>query len=378
MHPIRKWFYKTLSGVNLDITRDYRQVRRLQHLSKPVFMPLYRAYDYAVKAEDGYEIPIRIFLPQSEATALPECPDPAAPGPKAADSAAVLLFFHGGGWVIGDIDTYTAICQQISDVTGSTVVSVDYRLAPEHPFPAGLSDCYAVALELFTHPEHLQTTARQITLMGDSAGGNLAAAVALLARQRGSFAPTRQILLYPATDADFSDRSPFPSMKENGQDYLLTTDMLRGYMDLYVPDPARRSDPLVSPLRAPELSGQPQTLIVTAQLDPLRDAGEAYGRRLAQAGCGCAVYRLHDAIHGFMTHGQPAAPYIDQTFLLLTSFLDTHTRLAAEDRQLAEEVLCEERLNTLSIHPEGVISSADLARYPGNGKLTAADEGESS
>lgn len=255
--------------------------RRLHNAANPYFRPVYHALDRKIMA-GGREIQVRVFFPRS------------GPAPR------ILLFFHGGGWVTGNIDSYTRICAHMARQTGCTVVSVDYRLAPEHPFPAGLEDCYCAARELFLRGTGLVCGPCDITLIGDSAGGNLAAAVSLMARDRGEFAPGRQILLYPSAYWDYSERSPFPSVRENGTDYILTARRLRSYMELYVPNEADRRSPYVAPLLARDPSGQPKTLIITAQYDPLRDEGEAYGEKLRQFCNDVTVCRLEDALHGFL------------------------------------------------------------------------------
>src|SRR5699024_5728929 len=159
-----------------------------------------RIMDKKIYSQDrSHDIPVRIFFPKE---------------PLNEDA---LVFFHGGGWVIGDIDTYTSACKNMADLTGRMVYSVDYRLAPEFPFPYGLEDCYRVAETLMTHLELSGLmNASQITLIGDSAGGNLAAAVSLLLRDRGKAVPTKQILLYPVTYWDHTKNSPFKSIRTNG------------------------------------------------------------------------------------------------------------------------------------------------------------------
>lgn len=193
-----------LSYSEADIKKSYRIERRLKDISgrrlkKP---SLYRIWEHKVICGD-HEVPVRIFIPSGH------------------ENHRILIFFHGGGWVTGSIDSYDAVCADMAKLTGRVVVSVDYRLAPEYPFPAGLEDCYAVTREIFLDDSLLGTKSKEIVLIGDSAGGNLVAAVSLMSRDRGEFMPSRQILIYPATGNDHSDDSPFPSVRENGTDYQI-------------------------------------------------------------------------------------------------------------------------------------------------------------
>lgn len=273
---------KALSYPDLDIKKNYMAERRIRgfniKLSKK--SRSYISWDRKVRCA-GRVVPVRIFAPGGELA-----------GP-------VLLFFHGGGWVTGNIDSYDRLCSDMSLITGRVVVSVDYSLAPEYPYPSGLEDCYAVAQEL--HCTGLTKNTGDITLIGDSAGGNIAAAVSLMARDRGDFQPKRQILIYPATYYDHSDSSPFPSVKENGADYLLTSKRICDYMDLYLAGTANRAQPYIAPLVSEDLSGQPDTLMITAEYCPLRDEGEAYGEKLSQAGCRVVTRRMPDALHGYFS-----------------------------------------------------------------------------
>ena len=263
---------------------DYEKVRRAQRaLSRTRRLP-YRMLDRAVVGEDGQEIPVRIFLP------------------RRATDPGVLLFFHGGGWVTGDVDTYTSTCLTMADLTGRIVCSVDYRLAPEHPYPAGLHDCLQVTEALLEQPWLVGAgRPEDITLVGDSAGGNLAAAVCLELRDRGGPLPGAQVLFYPVTQWDHDPRtSSFPSVARYGTGLRLTSREVRDYLLMYQPDPKLWTLPSISPLAATDLSGQPRTLVVTAELDLLCDEGEAYGRALRSAGTPVRLERIDGALHGFI------------------------------------------------------------------------------
>jgi acetyl esterase/lipase len=274
---------RALSYPDLDLKKTYKLQRQITNVAHPFIKPLYEMWDHKVSLGD-YDIPVRIFMP-SEETAVNK----------------ILIFFHGGGWVIGNIDSYTTVCSNMAKQTGHIVISVDYRLAPEYPFPTAPEDCYAVAKELFTNANLFDVKQEDITLIGDSAGGNLAAVVSLMARDRGEFLPSKQVLLYPATGSNHSETSPYPSIRENGTDYLLTSKRVNEFIDLYKSCDEDLMNPYLAPMLSKDLSKQPRTLIITAQYDPLRDEGEAYGKKLYAFGNEAEVYRMKDALHGFIT-----------------------------------------------------------------------------
>lgn len=174
-----------------------------------------------------------------------------------------------------------------------------FRLAPEHPFPTGVEDCYAVARALLQGAVP-SIPPENITLIGDSSGANMAAAVSLMARDRGEFLPRRQILLYPSTAGDHSDDAPFPSLRESGRDYMLTTKHIRQMESLYLASEADKNNPYYAPLAAKNLSNQPRTLIITAEHCPLRDEGEWYGEKLRLAGNRVEIHRIEGAVHAFI------------------------------------------------------------------------------
>lgn len=273
---------KTLSYTEPSMLESYEMMRRLNALKGyGRSIKTCCQWDHLIPCGD-HDVPVRIFAPD--------------PGPL---GRPVLLFFHGGGWVTGSIDDYNGLCAGLAKATGQIVASVDYRLAPEYKFPEGLNDCYAVAQSLFKTPNVLCVKPEQITLIGDSAGGNLAAAVSLMARDRGEFLPRRQILVYPATQADHSEQSPFASVRENGTGYLLTSKRVAEYMQLYMSASEDLQNPYLAPLLAGDFGRQPETLVITAEFDPLRDEGEAYAQALAKAGNRVVLHRIPDALHGF-------------------------------------------------------------------------------
>ncbi|MBO6658082.1 MAG: alpha/beta hydrolase [Pseudomonadales bacterium] len=212
------------------------------------------------------------------------------------DKVPCVVFFHGGGWVIGDLDTHDSVCRQLANESGYTVVAVHYRLAPEHPFPASVDDCYSALRWIQNHADDLNIDGDRIAVAGDSAGGNLAAAVSIKARDEGTGGISFQLLIYPVTDFNFDTAS----YSENAEGYLLTIDSMRWFWNHYVGhDESLGLHPLASPMRADDLSGLPPTLIMTAEFDPLRDEGEAYGERLKEAGVKTDIQRYEGLIHGF-------------------------------------------------------------------------------
>jgi acetyl esterase len=228
----------------------------------------------------GPETPLRVRL-----TA------PAAGGPFPG-----LIYFHGGGWVTGSLFSHDHLCRALTRAAGVAVISTEYRLAPEHPFPAAVDDAEAAARWVAGHAAGLGLDPARLAVGGDSAGGTLAAAVARRARDQGGPDLAFQLLLYPATDADLDTSS----YRENADGYMLTRAAMAWYWDLYVPDLSLRSHPDAAPLRAGDLTGLPPALVVTAEYDVLRDEGEAYARRLAEAGVAARLVRYDGMIHGFL------------------------------------------------------------------------------
>jgi acetyl esterase len=215
-----------------------------------------------------------------------------------ADPLPLVVFFHGGGWTVCDLDTHDITCRNMANATDATVISVDYRLAPEHRFPAAAEDAYAATVWAHDHAAELGGDAARLAVAGDSAGGNLAAAVALMARDRGGPAITFQLLIYPVTDRDFTTAS----YRDNATGYFLTKTHMEWYWDQYIGDDDEAAvHPYAAPLRAATLTGLPPAHIVTAEYDPLRDEGEAYGRRLADAGVPVDVRRYDGMFHGFFS-----------------------------------------------------------------------------
>lgn len=285
-----KTILKALSEQELDVERD----RRLAELKKLDPIRIFTEKLDVHIEYDGYEIPVRFYFParmkMKEELLANYC-------------GKVLLFFHGGGWATESIETYERICGQLAQSTEQLVLSVEYRRSPEYHFPIPLMDGYAVAKALYSGRLLPNVQPENITLIGDSAGGNLAAALSLMARDTGEFMPRQQILIYPALWNDYTEDTPFESVRENGTDYLLTAPRIEAYLDLYQSKPEDRLSPYFAPLLEDELEGLPRTLILTAEYDPLRDEGEEFGRRLEAAGNKVAVHRIPDAFHGYFSLG---------------------------------------------------------------------------
>ncbi|HEY7539018.1 MAG TPA: alpha/beta hydrolase [Methylomirabilota bacterium] len=233
----------------------------------------------------GGPIPVRVYRPAGVAagTALP-----------------VLVYYHGGGWVIGDLDTHDVQCRQITAEAGITVVAVDYRLAPEHQFPAAVDDAWAATRWVVARAGELGVDPARLAVAGDSAGGNLAAVVALMARDAGGPAIALQVLIYPVTDVGAESKS----YSDFAEGYMLTRDGMRWFTSHYLKTPSDAQDWRVSPLRAASLAGLPPALIITAGFDPLRDEGAAYARRLTEAGGQVDYVNYGGMIHGFMPMGK--------------------------------------------------------------------------
>jgi acetyl esterase len=212
----------------------------------------------------------------------------------------VLVYFHGGGWVIGDLETHDTLCRELCNLSGTAVIAVDYRLAPEHRFPAAVDDALAATRWISANAAALKVDANRLAVGGDSAGGNLAAVVALAARDAGDLPIRFQLLVYPATD----QRRGWPSHTANGQGYLLTKEAIDWFHDQYLGDDAQDQDWRASPLLAASHADLPPAFIVTAGYDPLRDEGLQYAQKLSEAGSRASLVNFERQIHGFVLMGR--------------------------------------------------------------------------
>jgi acetyl esterase len=223
------------------------------------------------------EIPVRLYYPEG----IPPF--------------AVVVYFHGGGWVIGSLDTHHGVCHALAKKSGCLVVSIDYRLAPEHRHPAAVEDAYAATVWVAENADAIQADPQRLAVAGDSAGGHLAAVVAQMARDRQGPRLCSQILIYPITDFNFET----PSYLNNADGYMLTRDLMRWFWNLYLATGEPADHPYVAPLRAKDFRNLAPALVITAEYDPLRDEGEAYAAKLQQAGVNVKSIRYDGMIHGF-------------------------------------------------------------------------------
>jgi acetyl esterase len=220
---------------------------------------------------------------------------------SAADAVLpVLVYYHGGGWVIGDLDSHDVLCRELCNQSGCAVVAVDYRMGPEHRFPAAVDDALAATRWVRTNAGALKVDASRLAVGGDSAGGNLAASVALAARESGDLPIAFQLLIYPATD----QRRGWPSHTTNGEGYLLTRDTMTYFHDHYIDDPKHDLDWRASPLLHADHRNLPPAFVLTAGYDPLRDEGLQYAHKLSEAGNRATLVNFERQIHGFITMGK--------------------------------------------------------------------------
>jgi acetyl esterase len=279
LHPLAQAFVDLhiASGAQPVCSLSVDEARRTSaemFAMAPSGPPVGRVQDMRVPVA-GCDIPARVYTPEGE-----------GPFP-------ITMMFHGGGWVVGDVDAQDADCRMIVNAAQCIVVSVDYRLAPEHKFPVPAEDAYAATLWVAENGSQLGGDSTPVAVGGMSAGGNLAAVVALMARDRGGPAIACQVLTVPVTDCSFDT----DSYRCNGEDYVLTKGEMEWFWQHYLEDPGDAAHPYASPLRAPDLSGLPPALVQTAEYDPLRDEGHAYADRLEAVGVP-VTYRCYEgAIH---------------------------------------------------------------------------------
>ena len=260
--------------------------RAASALGRPIVQPdprqMKRVEDLHAPAPHG-KIPLRLYVPNSA---------PARP--------AALVFYHGGGWTIGDLDGYDVLCRQIADESGMAVISVDYRLAPEHKFPAAVIDAIAATEWIAAHAAKLGIDPAKLFVGGDSAGGNLAAVVSIHARDQGEPMIAGQVLIYPSVDA----RMIHPSHSDPETSVLLTHAMTKYFFAHYLSGSADAEDWRASPARVQDLSRLPQAFVITARADPLYDEGEEFSQRLRDAGVKVTNVHYAGQFHGFITMGR--------------------------------------------------------------------------
>jgi acetyl esterase len=245
-------------------------------------LPLLSVED-TVASFDGLDVPVRVYTSVE------------------SEAQKVLLYLHGGAFFSGSLETHDAVARSLAKATGNRVVSVGYRLAPEHAYPAGLDDSYAALRWIIAGNNGLDWDGKNLVLAGDSSGGTFVAALTAKAKDEGVNQISAQVLFYPSVDLDF-DESRYPSLVENGKGYGLETIALKPHNSFYVNSGASAADPLVSPIKRADLSGLPKALVITAEFDPLRDEGEAYAERLKAAGVPVKLIRYDGATHGFVQY----------------------------------------------------------------------------
>ena len=290
LHPQTKALLELIEKNGLPPTHTLappaaRQMyRERRFYSQPAPPEVAQVRDLVASGPHG-DIPLRLYRPL---------------GSAADETLPVLVYYHGGGWVIGDLDTHDTLCRELANGARCCVVAVDYRMSPEQRFPVAVDDCVAATYWVRREAASLGIDAARLAVGGDSAGGNLAAVVAIVARDAGDLPVAYQLLIYPATD----QRRGAPSHTSNGQGYLLTTDSMKYFHDHYLPDAARDLDWRASPLLHADLSKLPPALVLTAGYDPLRDEGMQYAERLTDAGSQATYVCFDRQIHGFITMGR--------------------------------------------------------------------------
>lgn len=260
-------------------------VAQARTIREVVYSELWGEREAVARVEDCFIpgpaglIPVRVYRPVHDA------------------SLPILVYFHGGGWVTCSIDSYDGLCRALANGANCIVVSVGYRLAPEHKFPAAIEDAYAATAWIASHAAQMGGDPARIAIGGDSCGGNISAVVALMARERVGPTLTFQVLLYPCTDYEFDS----PSCQQNASGYYLTLEAMHWFWQHYLNNSASAESTYASPLRAFDLRSLPPALVVTAEFDPLRDQGEAYALRLQKAGVPVTCKRYDGMIHCFLS-----------------------------------------------------------------------------
>ncbi|MEX1103602.1 MAG: alpha/beta hydrolase [Dehalococcoidia bacterium] len=282
LNPQAQQVLEMMAAAGLELGGDPAAVRAFMAAApRPEGETVGNVEDRTIPGPAG-DIPVRIYTPAD-----------AGGGPLPG-----LVWFHGGGWVIGNLDSADFACRMLTNASGCKLVSVDYRLAPENKFPAPFDDCLAATQWVAANASALGIDPTRIAVGGDSAGGNLAAAVAHVAKAAGGPDISFQALVYPVTDYGVDTQS----YQDNAEGYLLTKASMEWFWGHYVNTPADGADPRVSPLRAADLSGLPPAFVITAEFDPLRDEGEAYAKRLKGAGVATTHKRFDGQIHGFFAN----------------------------------------------------------------------------
>jgi len=280
LHPKMTYFLSQIPSLQEQSLETIRN--RNAMVPEGTLTSVHHIENEVISRKEG-DIPIRIYTPEGE-----------GPFP-------VFVFFHGGGFIYGDLETHDPMCRIICDHTHHIVIAVEYRLAPEHPFPAAPNDAYFATKWISEHASKWNGDASRLTVGGDSAGGNLSAVVALMSKEKGGPEISKQVLLYPTTDMRAGEKHRYPSYEKNGEGYFLTRQTMGLFSKLYLQNPDNANSSYASPMVATDVSGLPPALIITAEYDPLRDEGEQYGSKLQEAGIKTEVIRADGLIHGFFS-----------------------------------------------------------------------------
>lgn len=266
---------------DFDLENKYKLYRTAYEIIHPTISKK-NISNYKIIINDSL-VPLRVFYPE-----------------KISELTSVIIYIHGGGWITGSVNSYSKIIREISKRTGKLVVAIDYRLAPEYKFPIGLNDCYSAVKYLYREFEKLSINNENITIMGDSAGGNLAVSVALKARKTQEINIQKQVLIYPALSGEYHGDTKYESLIKNSELDILTVKHLDSFMKLYTNTKKDLDNPLVAPLKETDFTNMPETLVVTGDIDPLRDEGKEYYKRLKKANVRAKYLNIKFASHGFL------------------------------------------------------------------------------
>lgn len=268
---------KAIKGESINDIRYYLNTQSTKWSKEPISFSNIKNVTVEINSE---EIPVRIYTPEQ------------------GENLPIIIYSHGGFWLAGSLDTCDSVCRKLSQNTKAIVISVDYSLAPENPFPAGVNDVYNVLQWTYKNAKSINGDEKHIAIAGDSAGGNLSAAVSLMSRDKNGPSITCQVLIYPSTNI-FELNSK--SWSYFASKFNISKEDMEQYISLYVPKKEERKNSYVSPILAKDFNKLPDTLVITAEIDPLRDEGEDYGEKLKESGSQVDIIRYNGVIHGFIT-----------------------------------------------------------------------------
>lgn len=313
LSPVMQAALKTITALKPRVKDSLHQQRTIEDAVGALELgdPRVQVDRHVEKLRNGKTVLLLIFTPRNhEKLGYPD-----------EDCAGTIFFIHGGGWVTGNVELYNDACKQVAHTLKRRIISIDYPLAPETKFPEALNQCFEVFQRLAKGEVVRDIHAERLGIFGDSAGGNLSAALTLKARDTHALMPAYQILLYPVLNNDYTENSPFASVQENGFDYLLTAEDCREYLRLYTKNKHDLKNPYLAPLLTASFKDLPKTLVISAEYCPLRDEDETYAEKLKAAKVPVLGYRVLDAIHGYMIN-----PYMRElmkpTLAIMNHFLE--------------------------------------------------------